>query len=167
MVSPSFFKKVFPSQTYSPSKFDDQVEPKVLPLDKKGVVDSLDRMAKKQMSDYLPGIDRLLEIEVKAPSQVPDYQNQPSGWSKLETLEPVSTPPGHVLVLDVETLVQKDSVPVMAVALGGDGLYIWKTPDVQSLIPIGTNKLVIGHNVSYDMARCAESYQGLDTKLAC
>lgn len=167
MVSPSFFKKVFPSQTYSPSKFDDQVEPKVLPLDKQGVVDSLDRMAKKQMSDYLPGIDRLLEIEVKVPSQVPDYQNQPSGWSKLETLEPVSTPPGHVLVLDVETLVQKDSVPVMAVALGGDGLYIWKTPDIQSLIPIGTNKLVIGHNVSYDMARCAESYQGLDTKLHC
>lgn len=165
MVSKSVFKKLFPGKDYKPSKYDDSVEPGVLQLDKTGVVDSLDRMAYKRLADYMGGLRGLLALTVPIPDTLPAYDEQPTGWSKLDTLEPVDVPLGKVRVIDVETLVQRESLPVMAVALGVDGLYIWKTPKLGDLIPIGNNTLTIGHNVSYDMARFVESYQGLNSDL--
>ncbi len=167
MVTKLVFKKLFPGKDYKPSRYDDSVEPKVLPLAKTGVVGSLDRMASKRLSGYMGELEGLLKLKVSAPSTVPTYEEQPDGWSKLDTLEPVDIPPGNVRVIDVETLVQLGSVPVMAVALGVDGLYIWKTPKLGTLVDIGNHKLTIGHNVSYDMARFTESYQGLDAELHC
>ena len=167
MVSKSVFKKLFPGKKYKPSEYDDSIEPKVLPLAKEGVVNSLDRMALKQLSRYMGELEKLLKLKVTPPSTIPTYDEQPAGWSKLDTLEPVDIPPGNVRVIDVETLVRLGSVPVMAVSLGVDGLYIWKTPELGDLVDIGNQKLTIGHNVSYDMARFTESYQGLNSELHC
>lgn len=167
MVSKSVFKKLFPGKAYVESNYDDQPEPAVLPLAVEGVVNSLDRMATIKVAPYLPEINQLLGLEITIPAIVPNYDEQPSGWSKLSTLEPVDLPPNAVRVIDVETLVKCGSVPVMAVALGVDGVYIWKTPELGALIDIGNQKLTIGHNVSYDMARFSEPYQGLGTELYC
>jgi DNA polymerase gamma 1 len=167
MVSKSVFKKLFPGVEYVGSDFDDQPEPRVLPLAPEGVVNSLNRMAGAKLAPYMEDLSKLLDLEIEPPTSVPDYESQPAGWSKLSNLESVPYPPGRVRVIDVETLVKQGSVPVMAVALCPDGFYIWKTPKLGDLIPIGNNRLTLGHNVSYDMARFKESYQGLEAELYC
>ncbi|CAO1623863.1 unnamed protein product [Sympodiomycopsis kandeliae] len=86
--------------------------------------------------------------------------------------EPVAYPDPHdsALVFDVETMVTAGPWPVMAAAAGGHAWYAWLSPWLlgeserkDHLIPFGSSpsapeRLLVGHNVSYDRARILDEY---------
>ena len=100
----------------------------------------------------------------------PDELVYQSGWTRYvsgDLPERVSHPLENAMVFDVETMVKFGAWPVMAAAMTPKAWYVWLHPAVvteglmkfdQMLIPIGTGKLVAGHNVSYDRVRVEEEY---------
>ena len=71
--------------------------------------------------------------------------------------------------------VNEGQYPVMAAALSDEAWYTWISPNLfdpkpagadltpSDMIPVETggdsHRLIIGHNVSYDRARCSEQYR--------
>ncbi|KAG2023737.1 gamma DNA-directed DNA polymerase [Coprinopsis cinerea AmutBmut pab1-1] len=111
----------------------------------------------------------------------PEYWEIQSGWTKYHFLpdgssyhEHVDFPvhggkPESMLTFDVETMPKHHPYAVMACAASENAWYAWISPwllgetdDPQHLIPMGdphANKVVIGHNISYDRARIGEEYR--------
>ncbi|KAF8578913.1 hypothetical protein K439DRAFT_438357 [Ramaria rubella] len=96
-----------------------------------------------------------------------------SGWTKYWAgedglHESVQCPDEELLVFDVETLPNYQHFAVMACAASPTAWYAWISPwllqetaDSHHLIPFGDpskERMVIGHNVSYDRARTLEEY---------
>lgn len=97
------------------------------------------------------------------------------GWTKYTfendkwTKEPVPYPLESG-IFDTETFVEGGAFPVIGTALTHKAAYIWLAsefvnPDLPveqwdqfGLIPLGTNKFIIGHNISYDRVRVQEAY---------
>ena len=113
-----------------------------------------------------------------APRMPESWSYQP-GWTKYTSdgnPERVDYPNERVMVLDVEVCVKYDHLPIIATAVSPEGWYSWisnklyynhdhstinSTPD--DLISVGPTagheqRLVVGHNVSYDRARIKEEY---------
>lgn len=102
----------------------------------------------------------------------PDRWVQQSGWTKYHangnTPIKVDYPDEKdALVLDVEVLYKISDFPIFAVAVSNSAWYCWVSPwflgeseSPRHLIPLGSEeeKLVIGHNVSYDRQRIKEEY---------
>ncbi|KAF7976646.1 hypothetical protein HWV62_5969 [Athelia sp. TMB] len=104
-----------------------------------------------------------------------------SGWTKYTYLEgggsfheAVEFPEGGALVFDVETMPNYHPYAIMATAATPDAWYAWISPwlldessSPEHLIPLGPpgdERVVIGHNVSYDRARAKEEYSLKGTK---
>lgn len=100
-----------------------------------------------------------------------------SGWMKYTSGEepvPVGFPEGDALVFDVETLYKVSKYPVMATAVTQDAWYGWVSPvltgeseSYEHLIPLNTlqkERVIVGHNVSYDRARVKEEYELAESK---
>ncbi|KAF8521316.1 DNA polymerase family A-domain-containing protein [Gautieria morchelliformis] len=96
-----------------------------------------------------------------------------SGWTKYWTgedglHESVESPDEELLVFDVESMPKYHQFSVLACAASPTAWYAWISPwllgestDPQQLIPLGDpsgQRIVIGHNVSYDRARTREEY---------
>lgn len=98
------------------------------------------------------------------------------GWYRYEVdkdPEPVRYPLEKELTFDVEVLHKKSPYPVIATAVSSKAWYGWVSPflvsykrnqtydDWEHLIPMNTLKeerVILGHNVSYDRARILEEY---------
>eukprot|EP00095_Tigriopus_kingsejongensis_P001062 maker-scaffold631_size122145-snap-gene-0.45 protein:Tk01062 transcript:maker-scaffold631_size122145-snap-gene-0.45-mRNA-1 annotation:"dna polymerase subunit gamma-1 isoform x1" len=136
------------------------------------------RIALEQVQPYESALTALLAAELVAQ---PTQWLFESGWTRYEPGQaPVAV--AHplelgALVFDVEVCVRDGPHPVMATALTDRAWYGWCSPhlvqgtrpervSVSDLIPLGASRLVIGHNVSYDRARCATEYtlEGTDTR---
>ncbi|KAF3930717.1 hypothetical protein ABW19_dt0209168 [Dactylella cylindrospora] len=103
-----------------------------------------------------------------------DWQIAESGWHKYTrdgkqiNVEKCDYPDEECLVFDVEVLWKVSPYAVMACAASSSAWYSWISPQVtgesktdKHLIPLGDpekERVVIGHNVSYDRARIAEEY---------
>lgn len=133
-----------------------------------------------------PYLQLALDISHAAVPPMPDEWSFTSGWSRYDSdgsVVPVETPSDRALVFDVEVCVRESPQPVLAVAVGMDSWYSWVSerlacgerffaPSVSStaaeLIPMGGEegheRLVVGHNVSYDRARIREQYN-IEVKL--
>jgi DNA polymerase gamma 1 len=159
MVSKKHFKSLFRGKGYKPSSFDNGHYQTfdILPLSNEGALVSLERMAGKVFAPYKDGFEQLLTVQANigvVPS-LADFEGSDNGWLPC-------MPTANVLILDIETLVQLDNYPIMAVALDPQGnIYYWCTPGYGQLITLPDNTLVIGHNVSFDAQGLANSYQGL------
>lgn len=95
-----------------------------------------------------------------------------SGWTRYEDgkdPEPVPYPLEDELVFDVETMYEISKFPTLATALTTKAWYCWVSPFLTKesntpeyhLIPLNTQereKIIVGHNVSYDRARIKEEY---------
>ena len=108
-----------------------------------------------------------------------------SGWTRYDPVTGcgvgVDYPADDAMVLDVETCVLEGQRPILAVAASPKAWYSWSSlrltadlsvdlehhPALDELIPIEPlnsdgekqhQRLVVGHNVSYDRARIREQY---------
>lgn len=116
--------------------------------------------------------------KTKLPSSLPgsfDLVFEP-GWTRYTcqeghwVTEPVPYPLEEVFTFDTETFVHRGAYPIIGTALSAEAVYVWLASelinsslpedewDQWSMIPIGENRLVIGHNVSYDRVRAQEGY---------
>lgn len=138
-----------------------------LPSLSEGVKIAIDKIAKGQVKDYL---DRVCELMKGMPPKPPfnsiSYQ---SGWTRYtqgEDLVKVDYPLENVMVLDTEVMVNMGNIPVLACAVTPKAWYIWMHPAYSSdkgnlspeLIPVGKNKLIIGHNVAFDRSYLEDEY---------
>jgi DNA polymerase gamma 1 len=90
--------------------------------------------------------------------------------------ESVPYPLEKAFTFDTETFVHGGAFPIIGTALSAKAAYIWLASelidpslpedqwDQHSLIPIGTNRFVAGHNISYDRIRAREGYSLENTK---
>lgn len=98
-----------------------------------------------------------------------------SGWSKYDFdgryVCSVSAPTDEVLVFDVETFVVGGNFPIIGTATGAKNSYIWiarefaergfsdeKNYDQYNLVPLPNTKVIVGHNVGFDLCRVREAY---------
>lgn len=91
-------------------------------------------------------------------------------WDGSWKTESVEYPLEDAFTFDTETFVQGGAFPIIGTALSQEAAYIWLAKelinptipveewDQFNFIPIGTERLVIGHNISYDRVRAQESY---------
>ncbi|TFL05697.1 gamma DNA-directed DNA polymerase [Pterulicium gracile] len=122
--------------------------------------------------------------------ELEDWELQRSGWTKYVYMEdgssyseavpypmdPATGHPEQMLTFDVETLPKYHPYPIMACALSQTGWYAWVSPwllgeteEMEHLVPLGPSegdaeRIVVGHNVSYDRARIQGEYSLQGTK---
>lgn len=124
--------------------------------------------------DMVPHVDELEEFaawcyDVEIEPIVPLYQ---AGWTRYSLLtgktKQVPHPTESVFVFDCETFVKGSDYghAIIATAVSSKALYVWlhpsfvdsSTPYQPTYVPVGTNKLIIGHNVTgFDRGRCEGS----------
>ena len=99
------------------------------------------------------------------------------GWTRYTkttkgewVTEYVEYPLEDAFTYDTETFVKGGAFPIIGTAVSEKAVYVWlaketihpETPeeewDQHDLIPIGTNRFVVGHNISYDRVRAREGY---------
>lgn len=102
----------------------------------------------------------------------PEVWLRKPGWTRYtDGKEPESVPYPFekTLVFDIESLYKISKYPTLATAVSDKAWYSWCSPyicmedtdDFKHLVPLDTlndEKLIIGHNVSYDRARVLEEY---------
>lgn len=104
------------------------------------------------------------------------------GWTRYEWVggtlktEQVPCPQESVFTFDTETYVNGGAFPIIGTALSHKAAYVWLAAelldptlpkeewDQYELIPIGTDSLVVGHNISYDRVRAQEGYSLQNTE---
>jgi DNA polymerase gamma 1 len=98
------------------------------------------------------------------------------GWTRYTKsrgkwkTESVPYPLEKAFTYDTETYVHGGAFPIIGTALSAKAAYIWLASelidpsipedkwDQHDLIPIGENRFVVGHNISYDRVRAQEGY---------
>lgn len=98
------------------------------------------------------------------------------GWVRYELVndkwvtEEVPYPLEEAFTFDTETFVYAGAFPIIGTAMSENAAYVWLAQelinpeipeeewDQHELIPIGENRFVAGHNISYDRVRAREGY---------
>jgi DNA polymerase gamma 1 len=117
---------------------------------------------------YYKGAELALKMSLY---EVPKKFALSMGWTYYNKLDnkihSVTVPEESVLFLDAEVLLINGHEPVIVTCLSETGWYIWLTPLLfgggNALCNIGHDKLIIGHNISYDRIRLKEEYKLSDT----
>ncbi|KAL8197615.1 UNVERIFIED_CONTAM: hypothetical protein K2H54_034334 [Gekko kuhli] len=138
-------------------------------------------LAQKQSLPYLEAAKELLQSEI---SPVPQEWAWAVGWTRYGPngeMKTVDFPDERALVFDVEVCMEEGHCPTLAVAVSPSAWYSWCSKrlleqrytwcsqlTLSDLIPLelGSNcpkqnwqeKLVVGHNVSFDRAHIKEQY---------
>ena len=154
-----------------PSVYDVSLE---LPDIGPNLVEHLETYAVKRLEHVLPRIERLYS---QLPAKPDKWVDDRPGWYQYtqagEAIK-VDYPPCDVLVLDTENAVCYGHQPTMCCAVSDTHWYSWLSDSmfdqsarltndqltIKEMIPIGTNKLIIGHNVAFDRSKLAEEYNG-------
>ncbi|KAI8892837.1 DNA polymerase family A-domain-containing protein [Globomyces pollinis-pini] len=129
----------------------------------------------EQQQIYIPMALELSKCQIPIR---PTIWSTNEGWTRYNSDSTTSnTPPapGESIVLDVEVLYKISPYPVMATAVSKNAWYSWIMPGYfdkmklipDQLIPLGnpdTDRIIVGHNVSYDRARILEEYREKPTR---
>lgn len=130
----------------------------------------LDQIVLTKYKDLKDEISFFLSAPIPAKPSLKEIRaNLNPGWtlypSDKSNPRPVEYPLERVQVCDVETYVKFRGYPVMAASLTSEGFYVWLHPSLLNdqpftpmLIPLGFDKVVINHNVSFDAQKFKESY---------
>lgn len=103
-----------------------------------------------------------------------------AGWTRYEWVETrdaagwfiehVDFPEEEAFTFDTETYVYGGAFPIIGTALSAKAAYVWLAAELidpsipeekwqqHDLIPIGENRFIAGHNISYDRVRAREGY---------
>lgn len=150
-----------------------------LPLpDLKGVTieDHFETIAEEQIGHYKRAADDFAKAPLPPIPSLEDIVLSP-GWTRYVrqesgqwTTETVPYPLESGFTFDTETFVQGGAFPIIGTALSSEAAYIWIADELidpsipqdqwiqYEMIPIGENKFVAGHNISYDRVRSREAY---------
>ena len=151
------------------------VEINLPPLQGSNIYDHFTNIAHKQLVKYCVFIQQLLNCGLP---QMPSSWVYEPGWTKYEFGGPISIPypDEDVMILDVEVCLQEGHTPVLATLSSPTHWYSWVSERllneqeyvdrskvmINELIPLGmrggSERLVVGHHVSYDRARIKEQY---------
>lgn len=160
---------------------------KLPPLRGKNIEEHFQEIGKEQVKPYHELLKPLIQLN-SLPNKPKTWSFQP-GWTVYDPgsgkSKAVEYPLENGLVFDVEVCMSEGAMPTLATAVGCKHWYSWVSPrlaaEVQEmkvkqkiphyttteLIPLGVGspKIIIGHNVSYDRARLREQYLIEDTKV--
>lgn len=154
-----------------PTSQNDPISFNLPPLLGPSISHHFKNMGKWSQGPYLGLIDDLFQLG-NTPVTMPETWEMKSGWVKYQPGKaPVAVPypDDNALVFDTEVLYKLSPYPIMATALGANAWYAWVSPFLTGestlnnhLITLGPKdeeRLIVGHNVSYDRARVLEEYQ--------
>jgi DNA polymerase gamma 1 len=150
-----------------------------LPLpDLKGVTieDHFEKIAEEQIGHHKRNADDLAQASLPPIPSIDDIVLNP-GWTRYirqETgqwvTDSVPYPLEPAFTFDTETFVQGGAFPIIGTALSAKAAYIWIADDLIDptlpvekwvqfeMVPLGENRFVAGHNISYDRVRTREAY---------
>ncbi|CAL2033758.1 unnamed protein product [Caenorhabditis brenneri] len=143
-------------------------------------------LAEQQTGAYRKLLEEACEFDIqrakKVLEEIDTHQlwQYKTGWTIYpfdnlhDSVRPIDAPEDPILFFDIELVVLDGTLPTLAIALGKNAWYGWcsdrlinetEVPDIptkEHLIPIGDieeEKVIIGHNVGFDRARCREAFQ--------
>lgn len=150
-----------------------------LPLpDLKGVTieDHFEKIAEEQIGHHKRNADDLAQASLPPIPPIDSLVLNP-GWTRYvrqETgqwaTESVPYPLESAFTFDTETFVQGGAFPIIGTALSAEAAYIWIADELIDptlpvekwvqfeMVPLGENRFVAGHNISYDRVRTREAY---------
>ena len=136
-------------------------------------------IAQEYVNPYLRLVEKFTDIKAKWPTAPQIWRQDVAGWTRYNddgSFCTVEAPLEDCFAFDVEVCVKEGHNPVMATALSEKAWYSWISPHLlentipprnelkpSDLIKVEkdpqSERLIIGHNVSYDRARCADQYK--------
>ena len=141
--------------------------------------DHFETIAAQQVGRYKKLGDEFAKCKLPPLPPVSEFRFE-SGWVRYEWvenkdagawyIEHVDFPQEEAFVFDTETYVHGGAFPIIGTAMSEKAVYIWLASELLDpslpedrwdqfdLIPVGTNKFIPGHNVSYDRVRAQEGY---------
>ena len=138
-------------------------------------------IANEQVGEYKELADEFAQAKLPPLPPVTELVFKP-GWirytqsrGKWKT-ESVPYPLEKAFTFDTETYVHGGAFPIIGTAMSAKAVYIWLASelidpelpedkwDQHSLIPVGKNRFIAGHNISYDRVRAREGYSLEHTK---
>uniref|UniRef100_A0A1I7TFQ6 DNA-directed DNA polymerase n=2 Tax=Caenorhabditis tropicalis TaxID=1561998 RepID=A0A1I7TFQ6_9PELO len=184
-VCPRIHKYLFPNISIPSTSSSTEYSGVLPPLVADNLIDHFRILAENQTGKYRKMLEEACEFDLEKSKKVLEVidRNQlwryETGWTKypfenLEEISSIDAPEDSILFFDIELVVRDGTLPTLAIALGKDAWYGWcsdrlineteipMTPTADHLIPIGDigrEKVVIGHNVGFDRARCREAFQ--------
>lgn len=141
---------------------------------------SYDEMMVSFAKEYEEEIKLLKKMQFRfAKNGLPKYPKKEDivvkpGWAMYDFngiyIEQVESPPDEILVFDVETFVQGGNFPIIGTATGIKNSYIWIAKefieevseedfDQYDFVPLPNTKVIVGHNVGFDLCRVREAYE--------
>jgi DNA polymerase gamma 1 len=132
-------------------------------------------VANEQIGEYKKYADEFAACQLPEIPPATALKFNP-GWTRYTKVrgkwktESVPYPLEKAFTYDTETYVHGGAFPIIGTALSAKAAYIWLASelidpsipedqwDQYSLIPIGTERFVAGHNISYDRVRAREGY---------
>lgn len=138
-------------------------------------------VARKQVGHYKDWADKFSQCQLPSLPPVEEFVYQP-GWTRYLqndgewVKEKVPYPLEDAFTFDTETFVKEGAFPIIGTALSEKATYIWLASelidptipredwDQNHLIPVGKNRFIAGHNISYDRVRAQEGYTLENTK---
>lgn len=140
-----------------------------------------EKIARKQVGHYKEWADEFSQCQLPSLPPVEEFVYQP-GWTRYSqegkkwVKEKVPYPLEDAFTFDTETFVKEGAFPIIGTALSAKATYIWLASelidptipredwDQNRLIPVGENRFIAGHNISYDRVRAQEGYNLERTK---
>jgi DNA polymerase gamma 1 len=134
-----------------------------------------EKIANDQIGEYKKLADEFASCKLAEIPPANELKFLP-GWTRYTKVrgkwktESVPYPLEKAFTYDTETYVHGGAFPIIGTALSAKAAYIWLASelidpsipedqwDQHSLIPIGENRFVVGHNISYDRVRAREGY---------
>jgi DNA polymerase gamma 1 len=169
----------------TPVQYPEGMYDGALPLpDLKGetISDHFEKIAEQQVGHYKKLADDFSKAPLPPIPGIDDIVLN-SGWTRYVfeesgqwITESVPYPTESAFTFDTETFVQGGAFPIIGTALSSEAAYIWIASelidplipedkwDQFSMIPLGKDKFVAGHNISYDRVRSTEGYSLENTK---
>lgn len=147
----------------------------VLPLKGKNLKEHYELIAKSQVGRYKDLGEEFSKCNLPPVPPREELVYNP-GWTRYCIKDgkwdktPVDFPLEDAFTFDTETFVNGGSFPIIGTALSSEAAYIWLAKelidptipveewDQFNFIPIGENRFVVGHNISYDRVRAREAY---------
>lgn len=134
-----------------------------------------EKIAEKQIGRYVEIAESLAECEI-LPLPPPEVIEYRSGWTRYSVeggeweVEAVDRPLEMGFVFDTETYVNGGNFPIIGTVLSEEAYYVWLAPELldpelpegewgqYGMIPVGKDRFICGHNISFDRIRSQEPY---------
>jgi DNA polymerase gamma 1 len=134
-----------------------------------------EKIALDQIGQYKEWASEFANCKLAPLPPIEEFVFKP-GWNRYAvtdgkwTIEPVPFPQENAFTFDCETYVKAGARPVIGTAVSAKAAYLWLAAEVinpeipedcwdqKELIPIGSNRFIAGHNISYDRVRAREGY---------